>query len=83
MAQVELIKTVKPTGNTGHVIIPKRYLGKQVKIIIDDEGEKEKEKNIISFLKEKKRAKILTTFYISGFSLYSDFIRFINELEKK
>ncbi|WP_083756722.1 DUF2080 family transposase-associated protein [Methanococcus aeolicus] len=40
MAQVEIIKTVKPTGNTGHITIPKKFIGKQVKIIIENEKEK-------------------------------------------
>ncbi|WP_018153272.1 DUF2080 family transposase-associated protein [Methanothermococcus thermolithotrophicus] len=83
MAQFELIKTIKPIGNTGHITIPKKFIGKQARIIIENENAEEKEKQIINFLKERKKAKILTTFYISGFGLYSDFILFINELEKK
>ena len=41
------VRTVKPIGNTGHVIIPKRFIGRRVTIIInedDDEGEGEKNK---------------------------------------
>lgn len=57
MAQVEIIKTVKPTGNTGHITIPKKFIGKQARIIIENENAEEKEKQIINFLKERKKAK--------------------------
>jgi hypothetical protein len=40
---MKFIKTIKPIGNTGHITIPKRHIGKKAKIIIiDDEG---KDKN--------------------------------------
>jgi len=44
MAQ-EIIKTVKPTGNTGHITIPKKFIGKQARIIIINENAEEKETN--------------------------------------
>jgi hypothetical protein len=73
-------KLVKPFGNTGHITIPKKHIGKKAKvIIIDDEGD-EKEKNIISFLRERKRAEILKVFYISGCSIYSEFMELIDKL---
>jgi hypothetical protein len=75
------VKTVKPTGNTGHITIPKKHIGKKAKvIIIDDEGENGKEKNIISFLRERKRAEILKVFYISGCSTYSEFMELVDKL---
>ena len=41
---MKFIKTIKPIGNTGHITIPKKHIGKKAKIIIidDDEG---KDKN--------------------------------------
>ncbi|ABO34561.1 hypothetical protein MmarC5_0245 [Methanococcus maripaludis C5] len=30
-------KTVKPSGNTGHITLPKKYIGKKVKIKIQGE----------------------------------------------
>jgi putative transposon-encoded protein len=44
MEQVQLIKTVKPIGNTGHITIPKRYIGKLARVIIKDD-EREDDKN--------------------------------------
>ncbi len=80
MAEV-FIKTIKPIGNTGHITISKKHIGKRAKIIIIDDNEgKEKEKNIISFLRERKRAEILKVFYISECSTYSEFMEHINNL---
>ena len=28
------IKTVSPTGNSGHVILPKEWIGKKVKVLL-------------------------------------------------
>jgi hypothetical protein len=39
----KFVKTIKPVGNTGHITIPKRHIGKKAKIIIidNDEGKDE------------------------------------------
>ena len=34
-----LVKQVKPFGNTGHITLPKKYVGKVVKVIIKTQGE--------------------------------------------
>ncbi|CAB3288195.1 protein of unknown function [Methanocaldococcus lauensis] len=36
------VRTVKPVGNTGHVIVPKRHIGKRVTVIVHEEDEKER-----------------------------------------
>jgi len=36
------VRTVKPIGNTGHVIIPKRFIGRRVTVIVHEEDEKER-----------------------------------------
>ncbi|WP_012193440.1 DUF2080 family transposase-associated protein [Methanococcus maripaludis] len=38
MKEKTIIKQVKPSGNTGHVTLPKKLIGKKVKITIK-EGE--------------------------------------------
>jgi len=78
MAQIEFVKTVKPIGNTGHITIPKKYIGKRAKIIIENQEDVKKE--ILNLL-NNKNMDILDLFYKSKYT-YSDVITAINELEK-
>ncbi|WP_292459328.1 DUF2080 family transposase-associated protein [Methanothermococcus sp.] len=39
-----LTKTIKPFSTSGHVILPKKFIGKQARIIIENDTDKEKEK---------------------------------------
>jgi putative transposon-encoded protein len=38
-AKESLIKKAKPTGNTAHVTVPKRWIGKEVQVVLlEDEN---------------------------------------------
>ncbi|UXM84817.1 DUF2080 family transposase-associated protein [Methanococcus aeolicus] len=37
-------KLVRPFGNTGHITIPKKHIGKRARVIIEIEDDREKEK---------------------------------------
>ncbi|WP_423792104.1 DUF2080 family transposase-associated protein [Methanocaldococcus indicus] len=43
---VVIVKKVKPFSKSGHVIIPKKYVGKLAKIIILDEQNNKSEKGV-------------------------------------
>ena len=47
MATAHIIhdKLIKPSGNTAHILIPKKFIGKRAKVIIENNDEKTGDKN--------------------------------------